>query len=557
MTSSSRTAHLRLWRAIVSKGNEGTEPIDQHLDFIRRRFDELESKGFVWSKESILDIFLSLRLSESPHGALSSDNEMLDSRVLQGFGIPSNEAQTAIRNKELRHESRPAGFMDLPIEVVNNIIEQLDCMAELESDEIEKQKDKGRVMVYGLGEQKPYWTYLHRHSPILNSIQTFSLASRQIYQLCRPWLWRKLQFPTSLPAPIDLWTEDILLKQGSYVQSVLLGLSENCSQAPDGAAEYDPFYDNLIPFSKHGHSVKGISPKNARDLIDRCPNLSTLSLTFDYNEQEEEIGGIAAFVIDLLPRLSSLQQLRHLELLDEDGETINNGFMSNLVDNLPLLKSFVYKGFRRFRDQQRFGDVPLGSNLSKLKHLSRLNLSDIDDINEDWCLYDWSGTITDLTIHTRWSFLPSSAHRIIHHIAPRLKKLEICFPYKETDDVGETDRAWNPERRFSLPFLTELILSSWNTDFLDSFQNCHSISHLDWTYRSLEHCQSLNENLLKASWTQLTTLIVRPYPLFTILGPSALDHKYEEIEEQLVLLEKYCEQVNIEAYIFRRKKITA
>ncbi|KAH9812080.1 hypothetical protein DFH28DRAFT_1084593 [Melampsora americana] len=550
MTSSNRMAQLVLWREIVSKGDERTKPVDQHLDFIRKRFEELESQGFIWSKESILDIFLQLALPESSHGPFSATDQILDSRVHKKIKISSDQVEELDQSKELHQRPLSVGLMDLPIEVFKMIIEQLDCMAELETEEIVEQKLKGQVVISCVINEKPlaYCTYLHRNSPVLNSIQTFSLASRQIYQLCRPWLWQKLQFPTSLPAPIDLWTEDLLLKHGSYVHSLSLILSENCSRPLNSVTEYDydPFYDNLIPVSGNEYRAKRISPKNVTDLIERCPNLSTLNMQFDYVEPDEDEDGevgMAAFVMSLAPLIISLKQLRHLTLADNCTMTIMNDLPSKLISNLPLLESFTCNGIDTSGDHQQLGVESFGFNLSKLKYLSRLDFSLSEDIDESW-------TITDIRIHNCWRILPSSAHQIIQHIAPGLKKLDLCFSHQRRGDVGELDPAWNPQRRFSLPFLTDLKLSVWYANFLDSFQDCTSMNDLEWIYRSLEHCQSLNENLLKASWPQLKTLVVEPYGLHALL-PSDLDDQREELNEEIVLLQKYCDQFNVESLIYR------
>ncbi|EGG11466.1 uncharacterized protein MELLADRAFT_59652 [Melampsora larici-populina 98AG31] len=538
MPSSSRTTQLALWREIVSKRHAGTTPVNRHLDFIRRRFDELESNGFIWSKESILGIFLQIGLSESSHGPFSSVDKLLDSRILQGLETSSSEVEEVIRNEEFRHKSHRVGLMDLPVEVFNNIVEHLDCMAKLEAEEIEEKREEGQVMIYGSAGRKPYWTYLHQHPPILNTIQNFSLISRE-----------NLQFPTSLPAPIDLWTNDILLRHGSYVQSLSLMLSQNCSVPLGGPVDYDPFYDNLITDFQDDPPIKWISPKNIRDLIDRCPNLSTLRFHFDYDEPFEDEGRRAAFMIDLVPLLASLKQLRHLTLEDDYASTIENEVTSKVIQSLPLLESFTCTGHSTSDDDRKLDNASFGFNLSKLKSLSRLNLCRID-IHDNWCLYNWPRTITELTIHDCWRLLPSTAHGIIQHITPHLRKLDISFYYAVGDDIGAVDPAWNPQIRFSLPVLADLKISPLNATLLDSFQNCLSMSCLQGTYKSLEHCQSLNKILSKAPWPQLKTLVVRPHSEY--LSPTEFAHQYQEIEDQLVLLEKYCEQGKIEALILRR-----
>ncbi|EGG05798.1 uncharacterized protein MELLADRAFT_107264 [Melampsora larici-populina 98AG31] len=226
--SSSLTTQLCLWREIVTELHETNHPVDQNPNFMEKRFEELDSKGFIWSKESILSAFLQLRLPKSVH----DHDRVIEPRDIQVTKNSSIEVKDIIQIGRLELKRQPIGLMDLPIEVFDNILKVLDCIAQLEDSEIYKERKEGEVVISGPGTRAPYATYLYPHLPILNSKQTFSVTSRKMYQLCRPWLWRKLQFPTSLPAPIDLWTKDILLKQGSYVKSLSLFLSENCSESP-------------------------------------------------------------------------------------------------------------------------------------------------------------------------------------------------------------------------------------------------------------------------------------------------------------------------------------
>lgn len=548
MASSSRSAQLGFWRQIVSKRHDETRPVNHHLEFIQKRFDELDSEGFSWSKESILGVFLQLGLSDSPHGPFSSVNKVLESRGPPGIELSSDAIKDVIQSEESRHTSRPLCLVDLPIEVFDKILEKLDCIARFEAKEIYNKKEEKIVRITGLGNRKPYLTYLHRNTPILNSLQTFSLTSRTIYERCQPWLWRKLQFPTSLPAPIELWTEDILFRQGSYVRSLSLALSKNCSQPPGESFHHDSLYDNLIPGIHLDHRIECISPKNVKDLINRCHNISTLVMEYEYYEHFEDVGGTEAFLLNLIPMLSNLKHLRHFTLGESYNETIMNDFPSKLVASLPLLESLTCKGLAASGDRRKDGDGSFGFNLSNLRFLSRLHLLGFDDIDEDWCLYNWPTTITDLAICECGNLSPSSAHRIIHHIAPYLNKLELGFAHQHGRDPRELDPSWNPQSRFSLPHLTELELFTWNPNLLESFRDCHSIICLKWTYMSLGHCRLLNTILREMCWPQVRTLTLIPH---LYLRRSTRDLQSQEIEDQLNSLEKHCEQANMKVTIRR------
>ncbi|EGG12541.1 uncharacterized protein MELLADRAFT_58290 [Melampsora larici-populina 98AG31] len=545
MPSSGHTAQLGLWREIVSKRHPETEPVDQHLGFIRKRFDELDSGGFVWSKKSILDIFLQIGISDSPRGPISSVRRKLKSPAYQQFELPSDEVEKAIQDKELKTASRPRGLVDLPNEVIENIIKILDCMAQFEAKDVGEKKESAMVNICGLDEEEGYWTYLHRNPPVLNSIQAFALISREIHQLCRPWLWRKLEFPSSLPAPMDLWTEDILIRQGFYVRALSISLSSNCSKPPGEYNEYPPLYDNLVCKESHDDIEEQISPENVRALLDRCPNLSTLKISYECAEDNEDEGGTTAFLLDLIPLLTSLKHLRKFTLNDVHDQITLNDFPLKLVCALPLLESLTWRGLS---DQRNLGDGSFGFNLSKLKFLSQLHLARVDNVDESWCLHDWPKTITDLSFWDCGGVSPSSAHRIVHHIAPCVTKLQLRSSNIFGHDTWAIDSNWYPQLRFSLPLLADLEICARSTQSLNSFRDCNSISCLRWPFWSSDHCRSLKSTLLQGPWPQLKKVVSKRQLWHEL--PN-YDFQPEVLEDILISLEEHCAQANIKAIIDR------
>ncbi|EGG01969.1 uncharacterized protein MELLADRAFT_110590 [Melampsora larici-populina 98AG31] len=526
MPPSSRKAQLNLWREIASKRHEGTKPVDSHLDFIQSRFEELDSEGFVWSKDSILAIFLQVGLPEGPHSTFSS------------------EVKELIQIEELRHRSHPRGLMNLPIEIFNKILESLDDMARHEHHALDYLKRKRIAVISDSDHKTPYMTCLPQNSPILNTIQTFSLACPEVYQLCRPWLWRKLRFPTRLPAPIELWTEDILLRQGSLVRSLTLHLSQNCTR-PHGLMHRDPFYDNLTLNREDAHPER-VSPKNAKDLINRSPNLSELTIDYIHQRHPEDTVGLSAFLSELVPLITSLKQLRRLTLVKFIPSGARIRFPTELLLGLPLLESLQCSDMFLSSDQGKLGDDSFGFALSKLQHLSTLHLSSVKGIDKHWCLYNWPKTITNLTIDWCDDLTPSSAQQVIHHIAPHLTNLGLSF--EQRDVSWEINTGWDPGRLFSLPSLTDLQLDTRNPELLDSFQDCESLGYLKWTYITLEDCRTLNGILSRGTWPQLKRLSVHASILISLSAP---DPQNQAIRDELDSLEDYCKQFNIEAYVRR------
>ncbi|EGF97539.1 uncharacterized protein MELLADRAFT_114259 [Melampsora larici-populina 98AG31] len=541
MTSSCFTAQLALWHEIVSKFHEETKPVNQHLDFIRKRFDELDSEGFIWSKQSILGIFLQLGLSESPIDSCASVSQIPESHVHEKGKIPFDRVEEDIGDKGLRNKSHAVGLMDLPIEVFNSILGALDFLAKFEESQITSQKQSGQVIISDyLGHRERYTTYLHRNSPILNTFQTFSLTSREIYRRCEPWLWRKLELPSSLPAPIDLWTEDILLKRGSHVRSLALTLSDNCKKPP-GEFSYDPFYDNLI--LEDEHVPQPISPQNVRDLIIRCPNISTLDLRYEYDEDNEDVGRTNAFLSDLVPLLSSLKQLQKLELDGRHNTTMMTDFPAKVVGSLPLLKSLAIWVPTSSGDSPKVGDASLGFNLSKLQYLSRLELFSNEDIDEKWCLHDWPKTITYLELRRCRQLSFSSALRIIHHISPYLTTLKLNTN-EQDDDSFEINSTWDPPSHLGFPFLTTLELSTREPRSLLSFRECKTLLNLEWHCTTLEHCRSLEAILWKATWPHLKELNACIYHL------SRLSQvQYQEWNDRLVSVGTFCKKYDVNSVL--------
>lgn len=174
-----------------------------------------------------------------------------------------------------------------------------------------------------------------------------------------------------------------------------------------------------------------------------------------------------AFLLGLVPLLSNLGRLRHLTVCVRYDMKIRNEFSRHLVSSHPFLESLTLFGFTAANGRE-MGDGSLGFNLSKLKCLSLLHLDYVVNIDRGWCLHDWPSTITDLSISRCGVLTPSSAHHIIHHLAPCLRKLKLEFEFVSIDHRGIWDESWEErwkvesssslERRFCLPFPTGLTL---------------------------------------------------------------------------------------------------
>lgn len=290
-----------------------------------------------------------------------------------------------------------------------------------------------------------------------------------------------------------------------------------------------------------------VSPKNATDLITRCPNLSELDISYEVFGELEDAVVVSAFLSDLVPLIISLKHLRQFSLTTYLGKGPIVIFPSKLLLGLPLLESLSCIGIVLSSDQGNLGDGSFGLILSKLQHLSTLELIDVVGIDEQWCLYNWPKIITLLTIHSCGDLSPSLACRIIHHIAPCLQDLRLGF--EQGDGSWEIDPSWNLGHRFSFPSLTYLKLCTRNPHLLDSFQDCKSLTLLGWKYITLEQCRILSGIVFRPAWPQLKKLVLTRGDDVDKTTPDPRNRAI--IEDELVSLEHHCKQANIIPIIHR------
>ncbi|KAG0143053.1 hypothetical protein CROQUDRAFT_49331 [Cronartium quercuum f. sp. fusiforme G11] len=418
MHSSTQSSQLEIWRIIVTQRHDPSHPLSKHVDFIRNRVQELEFIGFDWTKNSILDILYKIGLptnaEEFPVEVDTSTETALRSR---------NEVEERTRAIESPLRRRPASFVDLPVEIIQTIIGHLILFAQGEADALWEKRQHARTLVPSrrLAKQ-PHCACFHpirTHVPLLNTFQSFAVVSRGIYKLCRPWLWKALKFPTCLPVPLDFWTKGLLPQHSQCIRSLSMDVSTDCcgdrSGSEDRCASQFLLLDSVM------------------DLLSLCSELDTLEIRFQRGAlppSEIRLDKTTAFFIQLIPRLSNLEKLRHLKMRD----MLKNGNMQycfpQLLESLPLLESLEINGFSSTIDYQRKSnkfhtEKSLGKILSKMKHLSTLRLINNEDINDSWTLYPWSASITNLFIDQFPNFDRGSVLEIVNHIAPKLICLDI------------------------------------------------------------------------------------------------------------------------------------
>ncbi|KAG0143986.1 hypothetical protein CROQUDRAFT_47978 [Cronartium quercuum f. sp. fusiforme G11] len=533
MQSSSQNTPLSVWNTMVNQRYDPNKPIQEYLSSIQTCIKRLDSCGFNWKKEAIISMILQIGLSTEP---------LACSALMKNLRAMCNRSF----NSRLK-------LWDLPAEIIDRIIQYLYFISLQEAKTIKEQRVNRLLRATGGGDRLYHHLCLHREVPILNSLQTFAVVNKEFYERCRPWLWKRISFPTAMPAPIVIWM-DLLPKHGALVRSLSAELSDT-STKPFGEPLRNSFcYDNTDVQVKIGHVQstgsnfryirQGLSPQSVVYLLTQCPNLHTFELTFDAPVQAKPYSDyLHACLLQMVPLISHLTQLRALTLINTQKPICLDKFLLDILAQLPLLDSFTCARLTMSNE----GAQSLGRYLSQMNYLTKLSLYHVSAVNESWCLYNWPMRLDSLELHATSELVPSVAHRIIQHIAPNLSSLDLDFcdwfaseSSSDLNDEEEYDPDWTEQHRFSLPALTELFFEAWPLDLLPNFQECKNLRQLLYSYTALEDCCSLQKLVCSATWPQLQLIDLYNNLDWTVHQPDG-----PEIERHLDLLRKYCTSKNI------------
>ncbi|EGG08391.1 uncharacterized protein MELLADRAFT_116038 [Melampsora larici-populina 98AG31] len=400
----------------------------------------------------------------------SIDDELLEHCNMDG------SAGDAFQVLAGRFQSKPSARCiinraDFPEEILDNIVNMVYYQSAQEHISITKRKSE-RVSHFPL-MKKAYMklhVYLgHSGPPVLNSIQNLAVVNRKFYRLCLPKLWQKVAFPTSLPAPMSLWTGNLLLKHGNLVKSAEFDLE-------DVNAYQDAYQD--------GHQ-------------EVCPALESVSLSLPPSEPQSE--WLSTLRFRLKSAFKLLPSLQHLDLSNEGYVGRSGDFIIDIIKKTPSLTSLVLTDFKFAAKESE--EESLGWNLAQLQKLRKLELHSITCEDQTWTSETWTKPLTNLELDCCEGLTPDMMHRLLSGRTPFLTELNIEFHELGEDDVNI---------RFDLPALKTLILYLYEIPdllLLVSFVNCKSIEVLKYNGDIYDTQWDSMKNLISQhAWPKLSVL---------------------------------------------------
>ncbi|KAG0145901.1 hypothetical protein CROQUDRAFT_133480 [Cronartium quercuum f. sp. fusiforme G11] len=420
-----------------------------------------------------------------------------------------------------------------PTEILLEIIRHVACFAPRELKEIKGKKSKHLIWQQDLGATQSVWTYKQPDHPILNSLQALSAVNARLNELCRPFVWKALHFPSSLPIAMSHW-DGLLYKYGDHVKSLTIYLSRDwlgepwkraysvrprrpIKQRKDPTSMPIPERDNLATredknnkYSTHDKH-QPLSRENVFRLIAKCPNLTTLHIVLYVHDtsrlMEKKLSPTSAsrLQLNLASLLTRLGGIRHL---GGSGcwTKLPARCIIEMTKQLPLLESLSCSGISSDspNDAKDFATV-----LSGLKHLTRHSFHSTETL--DSSMGFWPAVapkVFDSKIKVCRQLLMSRAPSLISTWTPNLTHftLHVSCHYPPREFM-EDIKAFDPNKhRFKLPELTHLTV--WHEpqcDYLRCFQDCKKICHLTYRYIKEVACANFYE-FVASTYPQLNTL---------------------------------------------------
>ncbi|KAG0152099.1 hypothetical protein CROQUDRAFT_35766 [Cronartium quercuum f. sp. fusiforme G11] len=359
------------------------------------------------------------------------------------------------------------------------------------------------------------YTCLHSDVPLLTSIQALGAVNSQFRALCGPWLWKTVHFPTSLPIPIDLWTEGILPREGLNVRSLSIKLASGIVLTPNDREPNAIDFDN-IALDCNNFNRGRISPWNATKLLIQCPNLHELKVELDIETFTFDDHGVCAmggmsqfntFIVGISPLLSKMTALRHITWDGGAMGSTTESCLITMLKSLPWLESVSCKRLTRARKQQD-EKQSLGFHLAQLKFLKKLSLYSVTSVDESWCLHSWPNHITHLEICWCREVSLKLAHQLIDRLAPNLTSLTLGIHEKDghNEKLKPDDSAHSIQEPFVLPTLTALALRDESIHLLPLFRDCNRLNRLDCNISGEKHWALFQRVIDDLPWPQLQYL---------------------------------------------------
>lgn len=471
-------------------------------------------------------------------------------------------AQSVTLDVDWQKQTSHRGLLSLPLEVIDVIIGYVHLNSLAENADHHGHGLWGRrksqlALVPTDKACQRYIMQLDHIIPILNSLQSLGAVNKHFHELCRPLLWKVIEFPTRLPIPISMWIKTILPRHGLLVRSLSVRMSAFFLKSSQDPFRHSSRYDNTVS-RKTERCLKHVdrcncfvremlSPKAVAGILLQCPNLSTFSITFpssdhcfDRSMEDGHIRGVQKFLTHLFPITPTFIRLRHLALHHINGAVLTDEVMSRIFQSLPLLESFTESDQTVLNVEDDWRPSHSGLPLSQLTHLSRLRLDRVASVDFAWTRHLWPQLITDLHLERCPNMTPSIAHSLVQHIAPHLTRLRLNL----SGDLNYTELRthWVRDHPFNLPELLELYLEPYGHDFLPGFKSCKKLRSIRCDHVLRADWESVQYHICTSTWPKLKSVSF----IGELVFESELDHhEAERMESYERLLLEYCEQNDI------------
>lgn len=279
--------------------------------------------------------------------------------------------------------------------------------------------------------------------------------------------------------------------------------------------------------------ARGLSYSNTAKIMSMCPNIR--SFKFVHEAEEDDLDLLHGRLEQLVSRFTGL---RHFELsASNPNVSTEDRYVIRIIKHLPMLEHLKVSYLTQSQSDEATDS--LAWNLSQLKFLSHLRLTQCQAVDETWCLVPRPKIITNLALVNCPSLLSNLVHRLIPCMAPKVIELEIAArkSYLDTDDGTQVDQF-----QLILPALRSLKIGIWSTGIgIPDFLKCSNLQQI--VCNSLHDLHPSVDLICESTWPKLQYLALGlpeiAHDGYTFIYTSATSS----------ILKKYCNQAGIKSFV--------
>lgn len=264
------------------------------------------------------------------------------------------------------------------------------------------------------------------------------------------------------------------------------------------------YRDDLTAGYRQGLGFESV----ARLLVMCSSNLRFLEFEmppFDITQENAELAGLLDRIKRMVHKFN-LPNLRHLSLKNTSTGRIPEDCVSDIIKELPLLESLSCNRLMRSRMEPSDSAHPFKWHLAQLSRLSKLELSQCDNIDETWALESWPRTITSLRLVQCNRLTLGQAFKLIESFAPNLKQLELDLAIRSLPSAPHSAPPSFPP--IKLPELTSFSINGQQESCnpLTSFLESKRLRHLEYMSCPQDLVGTLCQLVCASTWPHLTTV---------------------------------------------------